>query len=131
MANANIEKIISTKAHGLNGRTVNPYALNAKEIAPITQAIPIPIEKNSKRRSANPEISKRYVTGGLATVCISWSIKLRRLILVLVKGDSLGPLSVSTISEKKLPRVTKKSPKVGFAHLATVLSHLILFRVRL
>ena len=47
MAKASIEKIISNKAHGRNGRIVNPYALNTTEMAPITPAIPTPIEKNS------------------------------------------------------------------------------------
>ena len=55
MAKASIEKIISNKAHGRNGRIVNPYALNATEMAPITPAIPTPIEKNSNNKSAKPE----------------------------------------------------------------------------
>ena len=66
-----MEKIIKTNAQVLNGRIAKPYVLKEKEIAPITPAIPIPIEKNSNRIRAKPEISNKYATGGLATVCIS------------------------------------------------------------
>ena len=52
-------------------------------------------------------------------MCINWSTRFKRFIFVFVRGDNRGPSSVWITSETKLSRLTRKSPRVGFAHLAS------------